>query len=1165
MTIALALVLVTRPGKASPPPSAKQTPGAASSSPALATTPPLLPAPDLRAFSGRPITRVEVLLDDDTWTDVALPQVRTVRTGQTFVPALARQILDEVLSSGRFARGRVSVIEDGGGVRLLAHVVPRKLIETMRVDLHGAPIEQDELLHEADLATGGELVGKDIADQENRVEALLARRGYPSAEVKITTRPTDAPERVLVLIDVVPGAPFAVGRRLFFVSGADPGAVRETTEGYAVKPGGRMDQASLEAADLALANRLRAQGYHQALATHDVVVHGGTATLQVHVETGPLFVPRFTGNEHFDADALDGALGLEDESDRTPGHLLQKLRAFYVKHGFLDVDVSFEQRGQGKVVYLVFHFVEHPRVLVVSRSYPCLKPDDIRHLSEAPGSAGAIGTEIDSFLEEQLPGSDVFKNPNAHGLDETIAGLSSVPRGDSPVPIDLDPDGTFDADTYDQALLHVQELYRNEGYLHAQVGPTQVIRRHCSPRSPADRCLPVALPHAPLDACTYDATNLPLPVPPVDPALSCIPDHAHGNECEPRVSLRIPIKLGPRSLLYDMSFSGARSIPERELAAAAGLTLGDPANALKLEEARRHILDAYKEKGFAYADVKYTLDSSLDHTRARARFEVIEGKRVIVSQIIIRGNERTNESVIRKRVALELGKPYRTSDVRKTEERVATLNVFTSVNVSLEDAYVPQENKAVIVTVVERNSQYLEVRPGVSTGEGIRFAFEYGDRNLAADAISLSLRIQLSYLPDFLILDPQVRTNYDTAFGYPAFAQRIAMRNTATLAFPDVGLGPLIRAAIDGVYVRDLERDFALTKVAGIFSAYYRPVRQLQMSFAPDVEVNNAYVFNAGTVEQYLQQQAQASQASGESPNADLARLLRVPTGWSDAAAQRFVVTWDRRDNSFNAHRGTYIAAGIEHVDWGDLPGQALSCPTATRPVYNRLLDGSANWNNLGSTTNVAGPNNPCEPSSGHFFRFTQTFAGYVPVTKKITLAGELRLGANVQTVKAGVTSADGVVSGSVTYPDRLFFMGGIESMRGYLQDTLMPQDLADKIGANYNKPASDPLKFTAGDVAIRGGNLMINPRLELRIPVLSPFETVIFFDAGNIWSDASYPFQHGFPLRTSIGSGIRIQTPIGPIVFDYGINLSRLVSGSGDPRRSYEDFGAFQFAIGLF
>jgi outer membrane protein assembly factor BamA len=629
-----------------------------------------------------------------------------------------------------------------------------------------------------------------------------------------------------------------------------------------------------------------------------------------------------------------------------------------------------------------------------------------------------------------------------------------------------------------------------------------------------------------------------------------VPDPARGVACEPRLSVRIPSKLGPRTTLYDLAFTGARSIDEKRLASAADLVLGQPANVLKLDEARRRIVDAYKEEGFAYVDVRYTLEESLDHTRARATFAIHEGDRVIVRRIVIRGNDVTSTSVIRRRVALLEGEPYRTSLIRKTQERIATLNVFSSVDLALEDAYVPQADKTVIITVVEHASQYVEVRPGLSTGEGVRFAFEYGHRNLGGDAISLSLRIQLSYLPDFLILDPQVRENYDRAFGYPAFDKRIATRSTVTLAFADIGLGPLVRAAIDGVFVRDLERDFALTKEAGIVSVYYRPVREVQLSIAPDIESNNVLIFDAGTVEQYLEQQALQG---GESVNSDLARLLRLPTGQSDAVAQRFLVTWDRRDNSFNAHRGTYLSSGVEHVDWGSLE---QACETTSRSTYQRLEYGAEGWTNLANSPVVSNLPSQCEASEGHFLRFTETFSAYLPISKKITLAAEVRLGLNVQ-----------LTNNSATYPDRLFFMGGIDSMRGWLQDTFVPQDYADQIQRDVNEPASDPTKFTIAQVALRGGNLMINPRVELRIPIYSPLETVLFFDTGNLWADASYPFTDGlhFALRTSIGSGLRLQTPIGPVVFDYGINLSRLIDGPSDPRYTYEDFGAFHFAIGLF
>jgi outer membrane translocation and assembly module TamA len=138
------------------------------------------------------------------------------------------------------------------------------------------------------------------------------------------------------------------------------------------------------------------------------------------------------------------------------------------------------------------------------------------------------------------------------------------------------------------------------------------------------------------------------------------------------------------------------------------------------------------------------------------------------------------------------------------------------------------------------------------------------------------------------------------------------------------------------------------------------------------------------------------------------------------------------------------------------------------------------------------------------------------------------------------------------TYPDRLFFMGGFDSMRGWLQDAFIPQEFADQI-ASGQITCTDQSNCA---VPLRGGNLMVNPRFELRFPVRAPLDAALFSDFGNIWNDPSYIFQRSFSLRADVGAGIRVQTPVGPLVFDYGINVTR---------RYYEDFGAFHFAIGLF
>jgi outer membrane protein assembly factor BamA len=186
--------------------------------------------------------------------------------------------------------------------------------------------------------------------------------------------------------------------------------------------------------------------------------------------------------------------------------------------------------------------------------------------------------------------------------------------------------------------------------------------------------------------------------------------------------------------------------------------------------------------------------------------------------------------------------------------------------------------------------------------------------------------------------------------------------------------------------------------------------------------------------------------------------------------------------------------------------------------------------------------------------RLTQTFAGYIPILPRVSLALELRLGENVRVAPCSyVNPAPNQSNPLCTYPDRLFFMGGFDSMRGWLQDTFIPQDLADQIATNPSLCTSSSNNCL---IPLRGGNLMINPRAELRFPVYGAIDGTVFADFGNLWLDPSYITDHPITLRADVGPGVRLQTPVGPLVFDYGINVKR---------RTYEDFGAFHFAIGLF
>lgn len=1083
--------------------------------------PPMAAPPDLARFLGKPLASVEVVLDNKRWPNERPPTITEMRPGDLVTPSIVRKAMAEALASGHFGDARVELSSDGAGIHATIHVAPRKVIDSIHVDTHGAPIDGDELVRDADLTVDGELIASDTDRHHAVIEALLRTHGYPSPVVSISTRPTADPLRVGVLVDVAVGAPRKVERRVIYPFQGTKEAVSDAEKQYAVKAGDRADERAISVADAALQARIRGRGFHRAEVSHDLVLHQGVVVLRVRVDFGKIYETRYEGNEHFDKSTLDESLDLENESDRAPSHLAQKLQDYYVKHGFLDATVTAETRGTdaNKIHYVVFKVSEQRRVFVGARAYPCLRESDVKKLSEGgPSSAKAIGTEIDSYLEEELPGDDLLFSPDPKRIDDQIGPLAL--KGTRTSPMELDPIGVYAPDTYERAVQHVQELYRSEGFLAAQVGPVQVLRRRCDPRSPAGQCRPLRIAERTTDVCTYDAAGLPLPVPSLEEG-ACVPDPAKNILCESRVWLRIPVKLGPRTQLWDISFSGVRALSQVALARAAEVELGGWVSTMKLEEARRRVENAYKEEGYAFVDVKYTLEQSPDRTRARVRFTVAEGEQIFVRGFVIRGNVFTKTSVIERRIALMRGQPYRASEIAKTKERIATLGTFASVDVELENPYIPQRNKTVVVTVVEHPRQYTEIKPGFSTGEGFRIATEYGHRNLWGDAVGLTLKLQLAYIPTLLIIDPTTRDNARDL----EFIARLRMLASAGLTLPEIGLGPLFRSGIEGIIVHDLQRDYLITKFATIPSLTWQPIKEFQAAIFQSFEFNNVRIFGSNNLDQYL------------AANPGFAAQLRVPDGESYVFAQRLLVTWDRRDVASNATKGTFFVTGVEHVD---------GFPLGSRDVSKER-----------------------ERTESHFFRLSQRFDAYLCLLRcrqrettakakgSLRLAAETKVGTNVQ-----------LTTTSATYPDRLFFMGGVDSMRGWNINSFIPQDDIDRIVRDKSLPdfVEDPAnpgtmkpnaRFTGN--TIQGGDLSLMERLELRIPIRGPFETVLFGDIGNLWRDPAYPFRKGvFPIRAAVGTGLRVQTPVGPLAFDYGWNVTRTSD-------VYEDPGAFNFAIGLF
>ena len=96
------------------------------------------------------------------------------------------------------------------------------------------------------------------------------------------------------------------------------------------------------------------------------------------------------------------------------------------------------------------------------------------------------------------------------------------------------------------------------------------------------------------------------------------------------------------------------------------------------------------------------------------------------------------------------------------------------------------------------------------------------------------------------------------------------------------------------------------------------------------------------------------------------------------------------------------------------------------------------------------------------------------------------------------------------------FRAGGSTTVRGYRDRSLGPLD--DELSNTYR------------------GDVLFIYNIELRFPLYKLLGGALFFDTGNVWDNLAAI--NTDPLHSAVGVGVRVDTPLGPLRFDYGFPL---------------------------
>lgn len=531
-----------------------------------------------------------------------------------------------------------------------------------------------------------------------------------------------------------------------------------------------------------------------------------------------------------------------------------------------------------------------------------------------------------------------------------------------------------------------------------------------------------------------------------------------------RAVVVIPIVEGPRTLLFNVALQGNGVIGSHELLEVSGLRRHEPFSYLRLENALQRMTDRYRERGYLYARIEPTIRFSLNRERAEVVLEVVERFEVRFGEITIAGNERASASLIHDALRIREGELYRPSVVQASQDALMALGVFVSVAITPRDPDLPERVKPITVQVRERMPQYFDFQLGISTGQGLRSSFEYGYRNLFGYAVGLTFRAQLGL--QFFFQDRQLEDNIS---GLPVL-DRLERRITATMAFPQISGIDDVRATLDLVHLRDNQRVFGLDKNGIVLSFNWRPESRLSFTWSAEVEHNGVQLFGSETIDHILMDPMTTPQ---------IIQLLRVPEGNSAAVSSRVAATVDQRDNSFVPTDGWYAAGSLE---------------------WARSLITEAQGDDMRAPVM-------------HILKLSATLNGYVSLGD-VVFAGQVRLG--------GIIPLE---SGQTTFANRQFFLGGVDTLRGFNQDQLQPQDIADAIIGTEN-----PTVF-------RGGEFFYLVRAELRFPIYGAIHGAVFTDLGNHWANPTLIVFNADFVRPTLGFGGRVVTPVGPLAIDVGFN----------------------------
>ena len=160
-----------------------------------------------------------------------------------------------------------------------------------------------------------------------------------------------------------------------------------------------------------------------------------------------------------------------------------------------------------------------------------------------------------------------------------------------------------------------------------------------------------------------------------------------------------------------------------------------------VEETTKFLINYFENDGFSFVRVIPSFKKNKD--LVDVTFNITEGEEKYINKIIIVGNTRTNDSVIRRELTFLEGDPFNKAKLNSSIKSIKRLGYFESVEYSLDDTNL-YNSLNITIKVKEMNTGSVSFGVGYSSLNDTSMSFGLNERNFLGEGKKLRLQADLS-------------------------------------------------------------------------------------------------------------------------------------------------------------------------------------------------------------------------------------------------------------------------------------------------------------------------------------------------------------------------------------------------------------------------------------